>query len=61
MGAGGGEFGDIMAHFRELQLRGPARGYYPEPTKRILVVAERDVPRAKEYLRGMGIQVVTGS
>ena len=57
----GGEFGEIMAHFRDLQLRGPAWGYYPEPTKSILVVADRNVPRAKEYFRGMGIQVVTGS
>ena len=50
-----------MAHFRDLQLRGPARGYFPDPTKSILVVAERNVPRAKEYFRGMGVQVVTGS
>ena len=50
-----------MDHFRDLQLRGPDRGYYPEPTKSIFVVAERNVPRAKEYFRGMGIQVVTGS
>ena len=50
-----------MAHFRDLQLRGPARGYYPEPTKSILVVAKRNVPRAKEYFRGMGFQVVTGN
>ena len=45
----GGKFGDVMAHFRDLQLRGPAQGYFPEPTKSILVVAERNVPRAKEY------------
>ena len=57
----GGGFGDIMAHFRDLKLRETAWGYYPEPTKSILVVAERNVPRAKEYFRGMGIQVVTGS
>ena len=50
-----------MDHFRDLQLRGPTRWYYPEPTKSILVVAKRNVPRAKEYFRGMGIQVVTGS
>ena len=24
----GAKFGDIMAHFRDLQLRGPARGYF---------------------------------
>ena len=44
-----------MAHFRYLQLRGPARGYYPELIKSILVVAENNVPRAKEYFCGMGI------
>ena len=50
-----------MDLFRDLQLRGTARGCYPEPTKSILVVAKRNVPRAKEYFHGMGIQVVTGS
>ena len=49
-----------MAHFRDFQLRGPAQGYFLEPTKSILVVAERNIPQAKEYSRGMGIQVVTG-
>ena len=57
----GSKFEDAMAHFRDLQLRGPAQGYFPEPTKSILVVAERNVPRAKEYFHGIGIQVVTGS
>ena len=50
-----------MAHLRDLQLKGPAQGYFTEPTKSILVVAERNVPRAKEYFRGMGIKIVTGS
>ena len=44
----GGTFRDIMAHFRDLQLKGPARGYFPEPTKSILVVSEQNVPWAKE-------------
>ena len=57
----GGKFGDVMAHFRDLQQRGMDQGYVPEPTKSILVVAEQNVPRAKEYFRGIGIQVVTGS
>ena len=51
----------VMAHFRDLQLKGPARGYFPDPTKSIFVVSEQNVPRAKEYFRGMGVQVVTGS
>ena len=50
-----------MAHFRDLQLKGPARGYFPGPTKSILVVSEQNVPRAKEYFCGMGVHVVTGS
>ena len=53
--------GAVMAHFRDLQLKGPARGYFPGPTKSILVVSENNVPQAKEYFRGMGVQVVTGS
>ena len=56
----GGKFRDIMAHFRDLQLKGPAQGYFPNPTKSILVVSEQNVPRAKEYFRGMVVQVVTG-
>ena len=50
-----------MAHLRELQTRGPPRGYFPESTKSILVVDPRNVARAKEFFRGMGLQVVTGS
>ena len=33
-----GKFQHILEHFRDLQAQGPARGYYPEPTKRILIV-----------------------
>ena len=50
----------VQAHFRDLQARGPARGYYPEPTKSILVVAPGNVARAEEHFRGLGIRVVTG-
>ena len=57
----GGSFRAVMAHFRDLQLKGPAWGYFPDPTKRILVVAEQNVTRATENFRGMGMKVVTGS
>ena len=50
----------MQAHFQDLQARGPARGYYLEPTKSILVVAPGNVSRAKEHFRGLGIRVVTG-
>ena len=42
----GGKFTNIMEHLRDLQARGPARGYYPEPTKIILVVDPGNVARA---------------
>ena len=51
----------MQAHFQDLQERGPARGYYPEPTKSILVVALGNVTRAKEHFCGLGIRVVTGN
>ena len=60
-GGAGGSFEAVMSHFRDLHLKGPARGYFTEPTKSILVVAEQNVPRATEYFRGMGIKIVTGS
>ena len=43
-----------------MQAREPARGYYPEPTKIVLVVAPGNVARAEEHFRGLGIKVVTG-
>ena len=41
-------------------MRGPARGYYPETTKSILVVSTGNVARAEEHFQGLGIRVVTG-
>ena len=35
----GGKLANILEHLWGLQARGPARGYYPEPTKSILIVA----------------------
>ena len=56
----GGMFNNIQAHFQDLQVWGPVRDYYPEPTKSILVVTPGNVARAKEHFRGMGIRVVMG-
>ena len=56
----GGTFQQVQENFRDLQERGPARGYYPDPTKRILVVAPGNVAWDKEHFRGLGIRVVTG-
>ena len=52
-------FQKILEHFRDLQARGPACGYYPDPTKSILVVAPRNVAQEEEHFWGLGIRVVT--
>ena len=41
----GGKFGHILKNIQDLQARGPERGYYPELTKIILVVAPGNVAR----------------
>ena len=56
----GGEFINILEHLWDLQVRVPAQGYYPNPTKSMLVVAPGNVARAEELFRGLGIRVVTG-
>ena len=56
----GVKFEYILAHLWDLQARGPPRGYYPEPTKSILVVAPWNVAQLEEFFWGMGIQVMTG-
>ena len=45
----GRKFGHILEHLRDLQARGLARGYYPEPTKSIFVVALGNVAPAKDF------------
>ena len=38
-----GKFQHILAHLWDMQARGQATGYFPEPTKIILVVSPRNV------------------
>ena len=57
----GGKFEHILDHFNDMQARGPPRGYFPEPTKSILVVDPRNVPRVENFFHGMGVKIVTGS
>ena len=42
----GGAFKDVQAHFQDLQARGPAQGYYLDPTNSILFVAPGNVAQA---------------
>ena len=51
----GGKVQNILEHFRDLQARGLAQGYYPERTKRILVVTPGNVARAEEHFQELGI------
>ena len=55
-----GKFTKILEHLRGLPARGPSRGYYPDPTRIILVVALVNVARVEEFFRGLGIKVVMG-
>ena len=44
----GGTFEHILSHFNDMLARGPYMGYFPDPTKSILVVSPRNVPRAED-------------
>ena len=57
----GGALHHILAHLRDMQARAPPRGYLPEPTKIILVVAPMNLAMEEEFFQGMGLQIVTGS
>ena len=57
----GGKFSNILQYFKRLQDEGPARGYFPEPTKSILVVQPRNVERAKATFAPLGFTIVTGA
>ena len=50
----------IPAHFKDLQVRVPPQGKFPELTKRILFVDPQNVARSEEFFLGMVIMVVTG-
>ena len=54
-----GLFIHIHIHLKDLMLRWPCCGYFPDPTKSILVVSEKNLSWAQYVFRGMGLQVVT--
>ena len=57
----GGSFVEIKKVFNLLQITGPARGYFPEPTKSILAVKPAMVEHAKAHFDHLGFTVVTGT
>ena len=48
-------FEGIWKHMDDLMTRGTPQGYFPEPTKRILVVSPWNVPRVDSFFRGYRI------
>ena len=56
-----GELSSVRRWFDKLLIGGPAYGYFPEPSKTVLVVGSSDLERASDLFRDLGISVVTGS
>jgi hypothetical protein len=56
-----GKFIEIRRFFRKLEEIGPDFGYFPEPSKSILVVRERNFEAAKIAFSDLGFKVTKGS
>ena len=50
----------MQNHIRVIIFRLPPQGYFPDPTKIILLVSPQNVQIFEAHLRGMGVPVVTG-
>jgi hypothetical protein len=57
---GGGDFQKIRGYFERLVELGPKYGYFPEPSKSILVVQAHNKKAAKAYFEDLGFTIVTG-
>jgi hypothetical protein len=57
----GGKFEDIRRLFRRLEEVGPNYGYFPEPSKSILVVRQHNLEAAQKAFPDFGFKVTTGS
>jgi hypothetical protein len=57
----GGTFKGRWQYFEKLQEKGPRQGYFPEPSKSILIVQEHNKEAAEEYFKDFGFFVITGS
>ena len=56
-----GELSSVRRWFDRPLIDGPAYGYFPEPSKTVLVVGSSDLERASDLFRDLGVSVVTGS
>jgi hypothetical protein len=57
----GGSFTDLRQFFLWLQEIGPAYGYFPEPSKSILIVRTHNRTRTSSTFDNLGFKVQTGS
>ena len=57
----GGSFDNVKKVFSLLVTTGPAKGYFPEPTKSIFMVKPAMVKCAKAHFNHLGFTVVTGT
>ena len=54
------DLSSLRAWYDELSCRGPDYGYYPAPSKTVLVVGPSDIQQASELFGDLGIKVVSG-
>ena len=59
-GAAGGKWDDILRWYEALADLGPPRGYFPEPSKSILIVHPSQVDKARLKFQSLGLKVKTG-
>ena len=57
----GGTFEGILQHLDDLMLGGPPWDYFPETTKRSLVMSPRNVSHTEALFSAYGLQVVKRS
>jgi hypothetical protein len=57
----GGNFGSLRRYFERLQELGPSRGYFPEPSKSILVVLDHNKEKAESSFTDLNFEVTNGS
>ena len=56
-----GKFDNLEKYFKSLKCNGPARGYYPDPTKIILSVHQKNLKARELFGRCRRFKVYTGA
>ena len=56
-----GTFARLETYFDSLTRQGPGRGYYPEPSKSVIIVRPENLEAGKCFGARHGFQVCTGA